>query len=157
MVKAKSLCYSETLKLMEMKLGNSKDASKPDAIGGESQPGAEKISSTIMNILDKQSAEDVVQIDLQGKSAIADRMIIASGRSNRHVSALSDYVLRGLREIDVRHFGIEGDEQCDWVLIDFGDVILHLFHPEVRNYYSLEKLWSVPPQRGSDGTPQTAP
>ncbi len=141
---------------MEMKLSNSNDVSRVDTNGTTSQPGAAEISRIILNTLDKQSAEDIVQIDLRGKSTIADNMIIASGRSNRHVNALSDYVLRDLREKGVRQMGIEGEDQCDWVLIDFGDVILHLFHPEVREYYALEKLWSVPPVRASQKQEQSS-
>lgn len=71
-------------------------------------------------------------------------MIVATGRSNRHVNALSDYVQRGLKEIGHEKLGVEGMEQCDWVLIDAGDVIVHLFRPEVRDFYSLEKMWSLP-------------
>ena len=71
-------------------------------------------------------------------------MLVASGRSNRHVSALSDYVLRGLKEQGFKSLGIEGRDTGDWVLIDIGDVILHIFRPEVRLFYNLEKIWSVP-------------
>ncbi len=101
-------------------------------------------AKSIIDILENQSAEDIIKIDLRGKSSIADFMIIASGRSNRHVSALTDYVKRGLKEAGDQKLGIEGLEQCDWVLIDAGDVILHIFRPEVREYYALEKLWSLP-------------
>ncbi len=83
-------------------------------------------------------------LDLRGKSSVTDIMIVASGRSNRHVSALSDYVLRGLKEIGMKSLGVEGQEQADWVLIDAGDVVLHVFRPEVREYYAIEKMWSVP-------------
>ena len=106
---------------------------------------AAQLADLIYDILDKQSAEDIVRLDLTGKSSIADSMIVASGRSNRHVSALSDYIQRGLKEVGIQKLGIEGDTQYDWVLIDAGDVIVHLFRPEVREYYALEKLWSVSP------------
>lgn len=71
-------------------------------------------------------------------------MIVASGRSNRHVNALADYVQRGLKEAGHTKLGIEGQEQCDWVLLDAGDVIVHLFRPEVREFYALEKMWMLP-------------
>lgn len=71
-------------------------------------------------------------------------MIVSSGRSNRHVNALADYVIRDLKEAGHKSLGIEGLEACDWVLIDVGDVILHIFRPEVRVFYNLEKIWSVP-------------
>jgi len=105
---------------------------------------AADLADFILDILDTQSAEDIVNLDLRGKSSIADYMLVASGRSNRHVGALADYVLRGLKERGEDKLGSEGLEQCDWVLIDAGDVILHLFRPEVREFYSLEKMWSVP-------------
>lgn len=105
---------------------------------------ADTVAAKILEILETQSAEEIVQIDLEGKSSIADYMIVATGRSNRHVSALSDYVQRGLKELGHAKLGVEGMEQCDWVLIDAGDVIVHLFRPEVREFYALEKMWSVP-------------
>ena len=71
-------------------------------------------------------------------------MIVSSGRSNRHVNALSDYVIKALKAAGHKSLGIEGQEACDWVLIDAGDVILHIFRPEVRAFYNLEKIWSVP-------------
>ncbi|PHS35428.1 MAG: ribosome silencing factor [Robiginitomaculum sp.] len=104
-----------------------------------------ELADFIYDILDTQSAEDIVRLNLAGKSSIADVMIVASGRSNRHVSALSDYILRGLKEIGLKKLGIEGNKQNDWVLIDAGDVIVHMFRPEVREFYALEKLWSVSP------------
>ncbi len=102
------------------------------------------LSDKILSILDEHSAQDIITIDIQGKSSVADYMIIASGRSNRHVGALSDYVLRGLKEDGHKSLGVEGQEAGDWVLIDVGDVILHIFRPEVRQFYNLEKIWSVP-------------
>lgn len=110
----------------------------------------------VLEILGTQSADDIVTIDLAGKSSIADFMIVASGRSNRHVSALADYVQRGLKELGHAKLGVEGMVQCDWVLIDAGDVILHLFRPEVREYYDLEKMWSLPTM-GVDDSKQIIP
>lgn len=98
----------------------------------------------VLEVLETQSAEDIINLDIRGKSTIADYMIVASGRSNRHVNALADYVQRGLKEVDHTKLGVEGLAQCDWVLIDAGDVIIHLFRPEVREFYALEKLWSIP-------------
>ena len=117
---------------------------------------AADLAKFILDILDKQSAEDIVKLDLRGKSSIADYMLVASGRSNRHVSALADYVLRGLKERGEQKLGAEGLEQCDWVLIDAGDVILHLFRPEVRDFYSLEKMWSVPSLHAETGEAKTS-
>jgi len=103
--------------------------------------------SDALNILDDAKAEAVVTIDLEGKSSIADHMIVASGRSQRHVGAISDQVSRKLRELGYGRARVEGMPHCDWVLIDAGDVIIHIFRPEVREFYNLEKMWSAsPPQ-----------
>ena len=94
--------------------------------------------------MDEHSAQDTILIDINGKSSVADYMIVTSGRSNRHVGALADYVQKALKEDGHKSLGIEGQESGDWVLIDVGDVILHIFRPEVRVFYNLEKIWSVP-------------
>ncbi len=102
----------------------------------------------ILNQLDNDKAEDVVSIDLQGKSAMADHMVIASGRSTRQVSAMTEKltdVLKSHRGVLCR---VEGKDAGDWVLIDAGDVIVHLFRPEVREFYQLEKMWSPTPETG---------
>jgi ribosome-associated protein len=86
-------------------------------------------------------AEDTVTIDLHGKTSIADFMVVTSGRSNRHVGAVSDNVLKDLAEHGVPNVRVEGLPHCDWVLIDAGDVIVHVFRPEVRAFYNLERMW----------------
>ena len=88
-------------------------------------------------------AEDSVTIDLTGKSSIADFMVVASGRSNRHVAAVAENVIKELEQAHVSRVRVEGLRQGDWVLIDAGDVIVHLFRPEVRAHYNLEKMWSA--------------
>ena len=87
-------------------------------------------------------AEDTTQIDLRGKTTIADTMVVTSGRSNRHVGAVADRMLENLREAGVPNLRVEGMPHCDWVLIDAGDVIVHVFRPEVRAFYNLEKMWA---------------
>jgi len=104
---------------------------------------AEKIAELVLARLDDDKAEDVVVIDLMGKSPLADTIIVASGRSARHVSALADHVQRSLKEGGFGKVQVEGLPQADWVLIDVGDVIVHIFRPEVRSFYQLEKIWSV--------------
>lgn len=100
----------------------------------------------VLNSLKDDKAEDIVTIDLAGKSTIADHMVIASGRSTRQVSAIADKLSRKLKEV----FGIpvrqEGKAAGDWVLIDAGDVIVHVFRPEVRDFYQLEKMWQPMPE-----------
>lgn len=97
----------------------------------------------ILHSLDEDKAQEVVSIDLEGKTAIADQMVIASGRSKRHVGALADHLQRRLREAGHGKCRVEGMPTCDWVLIDAGDVIVHIFRPEVRDFYRLEKIWGV--------------
>lgn len=97
--------------------------------------------ATVQATLEDSKAEDVITIDLEGKSALADTMLIASGRSHRHVSAVADHVQRALKDAGHGSPRVEGLPHADWVLIDAGDVILHLFRPEVREFYNMEKLW----------------
>ena len=96
----------------------------------------------ILNSLDDDKAEDVLSIDLRGKSSLADYMIIASGRSNRHVGAICDKLIERLKAVSAGTPRSEGIENGDWALIDAGDIIVHVFRPEVRDFYALEKMWA---------------
>lgn len=116
---------------------------------------AKKLARVIIDILEEHSAQEILNIDLDGKSSVADYMVVASGRSNRHVNALADYVQKGLKEAGVSKMGVEGQEANDWVLIDAGDVIVHLFRPEVREYYNIEKIWTSPAGEGHLGAEAT--
>jgi ribosome-associated protein len=93
--------------------------------------------------LDEAKAENIVAIDLRGKSSIGDHMVVASGRSDRHVGAIAEQIQRKLKDQGYGRIRVEGLEACDWVLIDTGDIIVHVFRPEVREFYNLEKMWSV--------------
>ncbi len=99
--------------------------------------------------LDDAKAEDIVTIDLKGKSSMGDYMVIATGRTDRHVGAVADQLSQKLKEDGHARVRVEGQPQCDWVLIDAGDIIVHVFRPEVREFYNLEKLWTP------DRTPDT--
>ena len=101
------------------------------------------LEEMILARLDDDKAQDVIFIDLKGKSAVADGLVIASGRSHRHVGAMADHLLRALKDQGYGKARVEGLPGCDWVLIDTGDVIVHLFRPEVRGFYNIEKIWSV--------------
>lgn len=101
------------------------------------------LEAHILSRLDEDKAEEIVLIDLKGKSSVADSMVIASGRSHRHVGALADHLLRLLKDKGYGRARVEGLPNCDWVLIDAGDVVVHLFRPEVRAFYNIEKIWSV--------------
>ncbi|MEM1288727.1 MAG: ribosome silencing factor [Pseudomonadota bacterium] len=100
------------------------------------------MSGLILEVLEDSKAEDIVSIDLDGKSALADTMLVASGRSQRHVSSIADHAQRALKDAGFGAPRVEGLPHADWVLIDAGDVIVHLFRPEVRSFYNMEKLWS---------------
>lgn len=95
-----------------------------------------------MTQLDDAKAEEVVTISLDGKAALADQLVVASGRSNRHVSAIAEQLVEKLKAAGFKNIHVEGMPQCDWVLVDAGDVVVHVFRPEVRSFYNLEKLWS---------------
>lgn len=122
----------------------------------ETQPRAEKKDSELLNrivkSLDDDKAEDIVTIDLEGRSSLADALIIATGRSSRHVASIAEHLARKLKEAGYGTRPIDGASQGDWVLVDAGDVIVHIFRPEVRSYYDLEGMWSVdePPRRAAN-------
>lgn len=94
-----------------------------------------------LTTLEDSKAEDITTIDLAGKTAIADHMIVASGRSHRHVGAIADKLARELKQHGLARARIEGQENCDWVLLDAGAIIVHIFRPEVREFYNIEKMW----------------
>jgi len=96
----------------------------------------------ILACLDDAKAEDTITIDLHGKTSISDYMVVTCGRSNRHVGAVANRVLEDLEQAGVPDLRVEGMPHCDWVLIDAGDVIVHVFRPEVRAFYNLEKMWA---------------
>lgn len=98
----------------------------------------------VLASLEESKAEDVVSIDITGKSALGDHMVIASGRSNRHVTAICDHLLRDLKAAGEGSAKVEGLSIGDWVLIDTGDIIIHVFRPEVREFYNIEKMWMAP-------------
>jgi ribosome-associated protein len=108
-------------------------------------PDADKTLSMILSRLDDMKAEETVTIDLRGKSAFSDFMVVTSGRANRHVGAIAENLAKALKESGIPTIHIEGLPNCDWVLIDSGDVIVHVFRPEVREFYNLERLWTQGP------------
>ncbi|MDJ0945724.1 MAG: ribosome silencing factor [Kiloniellales bacterium] len=121
---------------------------KDGSLSGDGLLGLVKTS------LEDDKAEDIVVIDLSGKTSFADSMVIASGRSQRHVGAMAEHLRERLKHAGVKAPSVEGAERCDWVLIDGGDVIIHLFRPEVRSFYNLEKMWGMDlpePERSSAG------
>ncbi|MGB6349074.1 MAG: ribosome silencing factor [Pseudolabrys sp.] len=106
-------------------------------------PTAEETLRTVLARLEDMKAEDSIVIDLTGKSSIGDYMVVTSGRSQRHVGAVADHLVKDIEKAGVARVRVEGMRQGDWVLIDAGDVIVHVFRPEVRAFYNLEKMWAA--------------
>ena len=100
------------------------------------------LKTVVINTLDLNKAQDIVTIDLKDKSSMADYMIIASGTSSRHIQSLSEQVLEKLKDNGIKNSKIEGKESTEWKLVDGIDLIVHIFHPEKRKFYELEKIWS---------------
>ena len=123
--------------------------SRPSALDAKPVERSDMLSS-ILETLEDAKAEQTVVIDLAGKTTLADAMVITTGRVNRHVSAIADQIVEMLKQQGHTGIRVEGQPHCDWVLIDAGDVILHVFRPEVRSFYNLEKMWGSdrPAERG---------
>ena len=113
----------------------------PPAIGSHG-PDAASLARMISDALEDAKAENIVEIDLEGKTSIADAMFIATGRSNVHVNSVAERVVQACKAYGIAAPRVEGQPQCDWVLVDANDIIVHIFRPEVRQFYNLEKLWS---------------
>ncbi len=122
------------------------DGSRPMTADTDSQPQSDALLAHVLKSLEDDKAEDVVEIDLRGKSEIADYMIVCSGRSSRQVVAISEKLTDRLKHDHGIVSKVEGKDAGDWVLIDAGDVIVHVFRPEVRDFYQLEKMWLSPAQ-----------
>jgi len=103
-----------------------------------------KLKKTIEKTLDQNKAKNIIAINLKGKSSIADYMIIASGSSSRHIQSLSEIIVKKLEESGLGKYNVEGKKSVDWKLIDAIDIIVHIFHPEKRKFYDLEKMWGDP-------------
>ncbi|MEZ5757570.1 MAG: ribosome silencing factor [Emcibacteraceae bacterium] len=120
------------------------DTSELEDSSGPTAPlNAAELQQLVINSLEDDKAEDIINIDLTGKTSIADSMIIASGRSTRQVAAIADHLYRKLKHATADGCKLEGMEKADWVLLDAGNVIVHIFRPEVRSFYNLEKMWAA--------------
>ena len=115
----------------------------PDTVGALRD--ADTSLEAVLASLSDSKAEDITTIDIADKSTIGDHMVVASGRSHRHVGAIAEHLLQNLKDQGFGNARVEGLPQCDWVLIDAGDVIVHVFRPEVRSFYNLEKMWAAEP------------
>lgn len=129
-----------------------KAALAPSVVGMDETNFVSRTFDMALASLDDSKAEAIIPIDMRGRSALGDYMIIASGRSHRHVSAAADHLLRIFREAGCSGVRVEGLEGGDWVLIDTGDIIVHIFRPEVREFYNIEKIWLDPDQDAATTT-----
>ena len=114
-------------------------------------PSAEALLRQVHLALEDLKAKDAIEIDVRGKTSVCDYMVIASGTSTRHVKSIADEVVRKVKELDVMPLGVEGEREAEWVLVDLGDVVVHVMLPRVREFYALERLWTVgdePPGEG---------
>ncbi|PJK09834.1 ribosome silencing factor [Lysobacteraceae bacterium NML08-0793] len=112
-------------------------------------PPVDVLLKTARDAVENLKAQDVVALDVRGKSSVCDHMVICSGTSTRHVKAIADEVVRFAKKLNYQPLGVEGEQEAEWVLVDLGDVLVHVMLPRVREFYALERLWTVgdePPQ-----------
>lgn len=117
-------------------------------------PSADVLLETVRAALDDIKANDVVEIDVHGKTSVCDFMVVASGTSSRHVKAIADEVVRRAKKLDCQPLGVEGEREAEWVLVDLGDVVVHVMLPRVREFYALERLWTVGDEPPAERAPQ---
>ncbi|AAM41887.1 ribosome silencing factor [Xanthomonas campestris] len=113
-------------------------------------PSVPALLATVREAVEELKAKDVVEIDVRGKSSVCDYMVVASGTSTRHVKSIAEEVVKFAKRLDVMPLGVEGEREAEWVLVDLGDVVVHVMLPRVREFYALERLWTVGDQRPSD-------
>jgi ribosome-associated protein len=116
----------------------------------EPPPSAEALLTQVHAAMEEIKARDVTEIDVRGKTSVTDYMVVASGTSTRHVKSIADEVVRFAKKTGVMPLGVEGEREAEWVLVDLGDVIVHVMLPRVREYYALERLWTVGDQPPED-------
>ncbi len=109
----------------------------------------DELKALVINALDELKAVELTALDVRERASFTDCMIIASGLSSRQVRAMADKVVETCRQVGIRPFGMEGEQEGDWILVDLGDIVVHLMRPEIRDFYNLEKLWSVGPHNNN--------
>ena len=126
-------------------------------------PAVEDLLQAVREAVAELKAKDTVEIDVRGKSSVTDFMVVVSGTSTRHVKSIADEVMKFAKRLDVQPLGVEGEREAEWVLVDLGDVVVHVMLPRVREFYALERLWTVgdePPdgidEYGDDGEAREA-
>nr|WP_306269281.1 ribosome silencing factor [Pararhizobium sp. IMCC3301] len=136
------------------KRGSVPSAPSLSEAAAESGITSEDALKIVLASLDDSKAEETLPIDITGKSPLFDHIVVASGRSHRHVNAIADHLLRDLKTAGLGRASVEGLPACDWVLVDTGDVVVHIFRPEVREFYNIEKIWRA---QDDDMKPATVP
>ena len=119
----------------------------------EPAPSVDALLRQVHAAVEDLKAQDVVEIDVRGKTSVCDFLVIASGTSTRHVKSIADEVVRKVKELDIQPLGVEGEREAEWVLADLGDVVVHIMLPRMREFYALERLWTVgdqPPESAAD-------
>ncbi len=116
-----------------------------------SLPSTEQLRDHVLTALEELKARDVCVIDVRGKTSIADLLVIASGTSSRHVKSIADEVVKFAKNAGVFPLGVEGQQEAEWVLVDLGDIIVHVMLPRIREFYGLERLWSVDAKTSAHG------
>lgn len=106
-------------------------------------PSTDDLLKCVRDAVAELKAQDVVEIDVRGKTSVCDYMVVASGTSSRHVKSIADEVVKFAKRLDCQPLGVEGEREAEWVLVDLGDVVVHVFLPRVREFYALERLWTV--------------
>ena len=130
----------------------SKNMPEDDTLSSPEPLSMNNLLEVITNSLEDDKAEEIISINLKGKTSIADSMVIASGRSTRQVAAIANHLVTNIKKAGLGNCKVEGLEKADWVLVDAGDAIIHIFRPEVRSFYNLEKMWTMD-VRPDDFTP----
>lgn len=113
-------------------------------------PPPELLLKHVHEAVQQLKARDAVEIDVRGKSSVCDYMVVVSGTSTRHVKSIADEVVKFAKQLDVQPLGVEGEREAEWVLVDLGDVVVHVMLPRVREFYALERLWTVGDQPPED-------
>ena len=118
-------------------------------------PPLEVLLESVRTAVVELKAKDVVEIDVRGKTSVCDYMVVVSGTSTRHVKSIADEVVKNAKQLDCQPLGVEGEREAEWVLVDLGDVVVHVMLPRVREFYALERLWTVGDQPPEE-VPETA-
>ncbi|KQV73376.1 ribosome silencing factor [Rhizobium sp. Root1220] len=138
------VCHSEKGKALTTLHAKGKTLAVVPKSAERGDDAAARALHAVLVSLEDSKAEDIVTIDIAGKSALGDFMVVVSGRSSRHVMAISDHLLTDLKDEGYGSARVEGQDAGDWILIDTGDIIVHVFRPEIREFYNIEKMWAAP-------------